>query len=63
MTGVNQNPFIRISAGYVSEIKSGEDNLIADVSVNQGGEDTEPQPYEVLLSAKIQIGIITDLIW
>lgn len=63
MTEANQNLIIRNSAGYVSEIKSGMHILFTDEPDNQRGEDTRSEPYEVLISAKMQIRNNTDLIW
>lgn len=51
MTEPANSVFIRNTEGYKIEIKSGEHLLTADESMESGGTDTGPNPYELLLSA------------
>ncbi|HMS33786.1 MAG TPA: OsmC family protein [Ignavibacteria bacterium] len=51
MTEPANSVFIRNTQGYKIEIKCREHSLTADESMENGGTDTGPNPYELLLSS------------
>ena len=39
------------AAGFAQEIRAGRHHLVSDEPVAQGGNDTGPSPYDLLLAA------------